>query len=71
MIEPEFMKSLALGDTFQLGTLFPALTATALVWELVEKTASGKYSCYLTYFGVFFGNYDISFKNEIMHLKEV
>lgn len=70
MLTIDDLKSLKLGDKFNMGKVFPALTDKQLKWELVEVDHKGTYSFVLSYFGVFFGEQTISIKGDALVVKE-
>lgn len=70
MLTIDDLKSLKLGDKFNLGKVFPALTDKMLKWELVEVDHRGNYSFVLSYFGVFFGSYTVTVKDGVLTAKE-
>lgn len=65
------LATLKLGDKFNMGKVFPALTSKGLKWEFVERDNKGLHTFVVTYFGVFFGCFILTADGDKLKVKEV
>lgn len=62
--------SMKLGDTTEMGVLFPGLSPMKITWEVIEKTKHTATFC-LYYYGVLLGAYEAKITDDLLTFKEV